>query len=228
MSDGSTMTNAFAEQASTSANQPAAGELAALRQAGSAAFARLGFPTTRDEDWHYTSPSAIADATFVVATDRAHSGAFDAALLTPYLFGGTWPLLVFRNGRFAPELSSRGALPEGVRVFTLAEAAAEVPELFARHVGNAVAADRDGFSALNAAFAGEGTLIHVAKEMVSDTPIHLMHVTDASGVDVMSHPRHVIVVERHAKATVLESFIGLDDVRSFTNAVTEVYVEDGA
>jgi Fe-S cluster assembly protein SufD len=113
-------------------------------------------------------------------------------------------------------------------VMTLAQAAVDDAELLQKHLGHAVAADRDGFSALNAAFAGEGTLIHVAKEMVSDTPVHLLHITDAHGAGVMMHPRHVIVVERHAKATVIESFVGLADVRSLTNAVTEVFVEDGA
>ena len=44
----------------------------------------------------------------------------------------------------------------------------------------------------------------------------------------MSHPRHVIIVERHAKASVIESFVALDDVSYFTNTVTEVILEDGA
>ncbi len=228
MSDGSTMVSGFAGQASAAAAVDTPAPLSALRRAGAEAFARLGFPTTRDEDWHYTSPAPIADSQFVAAVDRAAASLPDAAALAPFTFGGQWPLLVFHNGRFAPHLSSLRALPEGVRVMSLAQAAQDEPELLQRSLGQAVAADRDGFSALNAAFAGEGTLIHVAKEMVSDTPVHLLHVFDAQGAGLMAHPRHVIVVERHAKATVLESFVGLADVRYFTNTVTEVFIEDGA
>lgn len=224
---GGTIANPFVALAEASATVSAPASLATLRRDGAAAFARLGFPTTRDEDWHYTNPSAIAEGTFVAAVDRAATTG-DASVLAPYTFGGQWPLIVLRNGRFAPELSSMGALPEGVRVWTLAAAVTEQPELLQKHLGHTVAADRDGFSALNAAFAGEGVVIHVAKEMVSDTPVHVLHVTDTAGDGVMSHPRHLIVVERHAKATVIESYVGLADVRSFTNTVTEVFVEDGA
>jgi Fe-S cluster assembly protein SufD len=42
------------------------------------------------------------------------------------------------------------------------------------------------------------------------------------------HPRLLIVAERHSKATVIESWIGLGDARYFTNAVSEVEVEAGA
>jgi Fe-S cluster assembly protein SufD len=218
----------FAGLASAAAEVDVPAPLATLRREGSEAFARLGFPTTRNEDWHYTSVNAIADAEFTAAVDGDASPLIDADALQPFTFGGQWPLVVFVNGRLAPALSSLDALPEGVRVMSLSQAVQDEPELLQRHLGQAVAADRDGFSALNAAFAGEGTLIHVAKEMVSDTPVHLLHVVDAHGAGVMAHPRHVIIVERHAKATVVESFIGLADVRYFTNTVTEVYVEDGA
>jgi Fe-S cluster assembly protein SufD len=224
--------SAFADQAyaaAAAAESVVPAPLKELRASGSEAFARLGFPTRRDEDWHYTSVSAIADAHFTPAADREPSlKPPTAAALAPYTFGTSWPLLVFLNGRYAPELSSVGTLPDGVRVLTLADAAAAEPETVARYLGRAVPADRDGFSALNAAFAGEGTLVHVAKEMVTDTPIHLLHVTDAQGASTMSHPRHLIVVDRHAKASVIQSYVGLDDVPYLMNAVTEVFVEDGA
>ncbi len=222
-------TGTFQEQASAFAAQVAGvpAPLNTLRSAGADAFGRLGFPTTRDEDWRYTSVSTLAATPFVAAMDRA-VGTLDASSLAPYTFGGTWPLAVFLNGRFAPALSSLGALPDGVRVMTLAAAAEQEPELLARHLGVAAPADRDGFTALNAAFAGEGVLIHVAKEMVSDVPVHILHVMDASGAGVMSHPRHVLVAERHAKASVIESYVSLSDVSYFTNAVVEVAVEDGA
>ena len=223
-------TVSFQEQASAfaaSATDHAPAPLTTLRAAGAEAFARLGFPTTRSEDWKYTSVSAIANTPFVAALERA-VGTLDAESLAPYTFGGTWPLVVFLNGRFAPALSSLDALPEGVRVMTLAAAAEQEPALLARHLGVAAPSDRDGFTALNAAFAGEGTLIHVAKEMAIDVPVHILHVSDANGAGVMSHPRHVLVAERHAKASVIESYVALADVSYFTNAVVEVSVSDGA
>ena len=73
-----------------------AAPLTALRAAGAEAFARLGFPTTRSEDWKYTSVTAIATTPFAAAIERAVD-TLDAAALEPYTFGGTWPLVVFLN-----------------------------------------------------------------------------------------------------------------------------------
>ncbi len=221
------MSTAFLEQATASAASSTA-PLKALRAAGAAAFARLGFPTTRGEEWKYTNVSFIADASFVEATARAVGTLSDVTVLEPFTFDSAWPMVVFLNGRYAPSLSSLSVLPEGIRVLDLARASIDEPELLQRHLGVAAPADRDGFTALNAAFAGEGTLVHVAKEMVIDVPVHILHVTNAAGAGVMSHPRHVIVIERHAKASVIESYVALDNVTYFTNTVTEVYVEDGA
>ena len=69
---------------------------------------------------------------------------------------------------------------------------------------------------------------YVTTAPVFDVPVHILHVTDASGAGVMSHPRHVLVAERHAKASVIESYVSLADVSYFTNAVVEVSVDDGA
>ena len=216
---------AFLEQASAAAASTAPAPLAKLRSAGSAAFAALGFPSRKDEDWHYTSVSDISSAHFTSPPPAAALPS--AASLSPFTFGASWPLIVFVNGRFAPSLSQMQKLPDGVRAMSLADAVSNEQELLARHLGKAAGADRDGFSALNAAFAGEGTLIHVAKEMVTDTPIHILHVTDEQGTGTMSHPRHLIVVERHAKASVIVSYAGLSDNRYLTNSVSEVFVEDG-
>ena len=217
----------FAEQAAAAAAAPAgAAALAALRAAGAEAFARLGFPSTRDEDWRYTSVSSLAATGFAPAPA---AGALPAAeALAPFRFDASWPVVVFVNGRFAPSLSSLDRLPPGVRVLPLAEAAAALPELVERHLGALAPAGRDGFTALNAAFAGEGVVVHVAREMEAEVPLHLLHVSDAAAAGTMRHVRHLVVVERHARATVVESHVALAEAPSFATAVVEAVVEDGA
>jgi Fe-S cluster assembly protein SufD len=77
-----------------------------IRRAAFERFTALGFPTTKNEDWHYTSVARIADQEFVHLASR--SGDVDRGILGPFEFGGTglgWHTMVFVNGRFAPELS---------------------------------------------------------------------------------------------------------------------------
>ncbi|MBC8088111.1 MAG: Fe-S cluster assembly protein SufD [Phycisphaerae bacterium] len=210
----------------TLAAQAVAPLLAAMRANGASEFARLGFPSTRNEDWLYTNVSSLNERTF---TQDGVAETVGDADLAPFLFGRSeWPRVVFVNGQWSEMLSTLDNLPDGVRVQSLSHAVRDNSEIVSRYLGSVVPANRDGFSALNASAVGVGAVIHVAKEMVSDTPLHIVHVSTPGADDLLAQPRHLIVVEPHAKASVIESFVSLGDAANFTNAVTEVIVEDGA
>ncbi len=217
---------ALVEQATQAAGADAPEALRAARAEGAQQFALLGLPTTKNEDWHYTSVSSLAAIPFAPMTGDATG--VTAETLAPYRFADEWPALVFVNGVYQPSLSSLATLPEGIRVLPLGEAVTTLGDTVSRLLGSAAPASRDGFTALNASFLGEGAVVHVAKEMVIDTPVHLLFVTTDAGASGMHHPRVLLLAERHAKATVIESWIGLTEQPYFTNAVAEVVVEDGA
>src|ERR1700741_2719767 len=88
------------------------GWLRTLRQDGFARFSQLGFPTTHDEDWRFTSVAPISRTAFQLAGGRKASRRDPE----PFLIPGVACQLVFVNGRYAPELSSLGKLPKRVRV----------------------------------------------------------------------------------------------------------------
>ena len=217
---------ALAEQAAQAAGADAPALIRAARTEGATQFAALGLPTTKNEDWHYTSVSSLAEVPFTPMT-----GALDGVTtetLAPYRFATDWPTLVFVNGQYQPSLSQVDTLPEGIRVLPLGEAVEALGDTVTRVLHSAAPATRDGFTALNAAFLGEGAVVHVAKEMVVDTPVHLLFVTTDAGAHGMQHPRVLMLAERHSRATVVESWVGLTAQPYLTNAVAEVLVEDGA
>ena len=217
--------------AGTEADGPA--WLAAIRRAGAAAFARQGFPTTRHEDWHYTTTAAIAEADFA-GTAGATGDVEGRDALAPFTFGqtlgtaDTWPTLVFVNGRFDAALSARDGLPEGVAAFTWDEALAREPELVERTLGRIADPAAQPFVALNQAVFTDGALVVVRKEMEADRPVHLLFVTDATAARTASHARVLVVAERHSKLSVLESHVAIGGASYLTNAVTEIDVADGA
>ncbi|HUF25484.1 MAG TPA: Fe-S cluster assembly protein SufD [Gemmatimonadaceae bacterium] len=215
----------FVELAAEGDDAPA--WLAPIRRAAMERFKALGFPTTRDEDWHYTSVAPISEGDFAVRPRIG--GAVGPADLSPFLFDrGDWPAIVFVNGTFAPELSSLGGLPAGVRVVDLARAWREMPDVVEAHLTRVVDLERVAFTALNTAFLRDAAVIHVGSEMVADAPVHIVHVADANAAKTMLVPRTLIVAERHARLTVVESFVAIGEARYCTNAVTEVVVGDGA
>ena len=226
------MTQAYVEDFTTAADAAAAAEPAWLAEARAQAMTRfeaVGFPSTRSEDWRYTSVAPIAEADF--RTLRAASGEVTAEQLAPFTFGHPeWPTLVFVNGRCAPELSSPAALPPGVRVLPLARALREEPALVERYLTRLAGSDdaSQAFTALNTALMQDGAVVLVGREARAEQPIHLVYVTDAYAARGAAHLRNLIVAERHAEATVIESYVATGEATYFTNVVTEVEVEAGA
>ncbi|MDB4886850.1 MAG: sufD [Gemmatimonadetes bacterium] len=200
----------------------------ALRLSAITRFETLGFPTTRNEDWHFTSVAPIADAALTPLTSP--SGRVEAAQLAPFLFSDDWHQLVFVNGRFDAALSRTDALPDGVRVLPLAQAYDELPILVEQHLGRIASFDAHSFTALNTAFLHDGAVIHVTADVEVAKPIHLVFVSDAAAVNGAMHPRNLIVLDRFAKATVLETYCTTARGAGayLTNAVTEASIGDGA
>jgi Fe-S cluster assembly protein SufD len=194
-----------------------------LRRAARDRFAKVGFPTPRDEDWKYTNVTPLARTTFRPATSAT---AEEAALPT---FGlDDAHRLVFVNGRLSPEPSVLDALPEGVVVTSLGSALEDGPADVEARLGS-VASDRENaFVALNTAAFADGALVLIAKGTDVTVPIHLQFLTVADADATAVQPRNLVVVERGARATIVESYVGSGEGRTLTNAVTEIHVEENA
>ena len=71
------------------------------RRAAFERFTALGFPTTKNEDWHFTSVSSIVDHDLVLLAPK--SGDVRSEELAPFTFEATgWPTAVFVNGPKTP------------------------------------------------------------------------------------------------------------------------------
>ena len=198
-----------------------------IRQCAFQRFQALGFPTTKNEDWHFTSVAPIVEAAYPPLA--APGGNVQAGDLAAFTFGATdWPTIVFVNGVFAPALSSLEALPDGVKVYDMATAFRTGDPLVERHLSKLAEYELNTFTALNSAFLSDGAVVRIAKEFEVDRPIHILFVSDAIAAKTQSNPRTLIVAERNSKATVIESYVATGEASYFTNAVTEVLLEDGA
>ena len=191
-----------------------------VRRAAMDRFATVGFPSSRDEEWRFTPVSPIAQTDFRPAAPAK----LTRSALQPFLFGHPeWPQLVFVNGKFAPDLSVLPSLPLGVRLGNLATALAGDTTLLERHLTRHAAPETTPFAALNTAFIRDGALVYVPVDTALDRPVHLLFVTSPDAGGTVAHPRNLIIVERGAKASVVESYVSLaGGATYFTNAVTEV------
>jgi Fe-S cluster assembly protein SufD len=207
----------------------AGGALAQLRRDALDRFVSLGFPTTRDEEWRFTSVAPIAEQAFGLAA-AADSRAAAAAAAAARLPGDWLAELVFVNGRFAPSLSRTGALPRGTRVESLASALAAGDSGAIHFVADAARVDRRAFVALNTAFLEDGAFVRIPAGAVLERPVHVLFVTAGSsfGGSPMAHPRVLVVAGANSQASIVESYSGPEGVRYLTNAVVEIVLEDNA
>jgi Fe-S cluster assembly protein SufD len=217
--------------------QPAAPEwLESLRAQGMVRFEALGFPTTKNEDWHFTSVAPIAEQTFRaaitskagVSSEGRTAGIVARADLGRFTFDQPgWHTLVFVNGEFSEDLSSYAGLGEKVRVNSLGKAIRSGVGRPERHLGKIAAFENHAFTALNTAFIRDGAFIELQANAVVDEPIHLLFVSEGEG-EAISHPRNLIVAAENSRASIIESYISIRDSRYFTNAVTEIALGEGA
>src|SRR5436309_2651537 len=233
------MTEPYVKDFQTFAGNGAAGAPAWLREIRGGAIARftaLGFPTTKQEAWRFTSVAPIAATHFAPPASGVPPLALRdiAALSIIGTEGG--PRIVFVDGRYAPGLSSLAGLPEGVQATSLAAATRAGPggELARRHLARYAPWQDNAFAALNTAFLADGAFVHIAADTALAQPLEILFLATsgagggAADGPAVSHPRSLFVVERGARAALIESYASLADGVQWTNAVTETVVGEAA
>ncbi len=201
--------------------------LAGLRERAGRAFELLDFPTTRDEEWKYTNVAPILKVQYREGFDPGVER-LSAETILPFTFAESrHSRIVFVNGRFSRELSDLTALPGDDRIVAgnLADVPGEHANITRGHLATYADYHDVVFTALNTAHIGDGAFVYVPKGRVVETPIHLLFVSTAKE-PVVSHPRALIVADNGAVATVIESYVALDEDVYFTNAVTEVAAKE--
>jgi len=193
-----------------------------VRRAAMDRFTETGFPTARDEEWRFTPVAPIAQGTWREAAGTGRG--ITREQLAPFIFGHPeWTTLVFVDGVYVEALSSGGALAAGVRAGSLAAALRADGNLLEKHLARHAPIETSPFTALSTAFMRDGGFLHVPANTDLSQPVHLVFVTTAEVAGSVAHPRNLVVIERGARASVIESYVTLAPGATYwTNAVTEV------
>jgi Fe-S cluster assembly protein SufD len=201
--------------------------LRSLRRDAAGCFAERGLPDRKLEEWRYTNVSALAKPDFELAEPGIAGASRDAieTVATPVFACGLYVLV---DGHFAPELSSPLALSDGVRVESLAWLRREAPERLEASLASLAAPKEHPFAALNTAFLDDGAVVQVPRGADLEQPVHVVFVSTAGGPPRVRHPRVLVVAEPGSRVRLIQDHVSLADDAGFTNAVTEVRVEENA
>jgi Fe-S cluster assembly protein SufD len=168
------------------------------RQSAFATYERLPAPSKTDEEWRRTDVSR-----------------FDL---------GKYSKLEHLDGQ---KLVLPSALPKGVILKPLREAARDHPDLVEPRLFSLVHADRDRFTALHAAFFTGGTFLYVPDGVVIDQPIIGQHFSHEGGTSVLPHT--LIVAGKNSRFDYLDEYIAeQDDEAGYRSGSTEIFLGDGS
>ena len=177
------------------------GEPAWLRERRESAFAtfeKLPLPSKTDEEWRRTDVS--------------------------HLDTNQFSKLEHLDGQ---KLILPSALPKGVILKPLRQAAQDHSELVEPRLFSLVHADRDRFAALHAAFFTGGTFLYVPDGVVIDKPIIGQHFSHEAGTSVLPHT--LIVAGKSSKFDYLDEYIAEhDDETGYRSGSTEIFLGEGA
>lgn len=188
-----------------------------------AALARaqiLNFPSARHDDWRFTDLSPLFQHGFypVDSFARVTLDHIEKFLIADAI------RLVFVDGCYVAELSDLTRAGAGVTVASLVNRIDN--PLAEENFGQHAPYTQDAFVALNTRFFEDGAWVQVTNEVAA--PIHILHVASRRETPSALYPRCLVVMGASSQATLIEDYVGLDNGIYFSNAVTEVVLQEHA
>lgn len=176
---------------------------------------------TRIERWNIHGYGSYKESAAIAALNEAPSSI--AALADS---AGEGSLIIQRNSgvvytRLAPELAEKGV------IFTdLQTAAKEHGELVQRYLHTAVKPEEHSIAALHAALWNGGVFLYIPKNVVVDTPVQAVFLTDDA--EAAFAPHVLIVADSNSSVTYVDNYVSGKEEAGLHNGAVEVFVGAGA
>ncbi|MBP0028360.1 Fe-S cluster assembly protein SufD [Roseofilum sp. Guam] len=202
----------------------------AVREYGAAIASELQFPSSQDEEWRFTDISRLLGVNFQPATFPEETLKID---ITPFILPeAANSRLVFVNGVYSPDLSDLS----GVNLETVTHLlSGVVPEAKLNPYLGKQPGTQEVFTALNSASLQDGALVWIPANQVVETPIHVLFLSAENGEPALASPRTLVVAGANSSVTLVEQYVTISSCPAapgitpyFSNAVTEVWLEDNA
>lgn len=214
------------EQFENSLNGDRFSSISNLRKEALNKFSELDFPTTKDEEWKYTSIAPLLQHNFKPDFEK-HS--ITKEQVNEFTFESLEPnVVVVVNGLYYPELTTLNDIPEGVTVGSISKAISSNSPLVEKHFGKYAEFGTHIFTSLSTAFTKDGVFIHVPEGKIVEQPIHILFITISGNEKLLVQPRNLFIADKNSQVTIIEHFVNIDSEIYFTNTVTEAVVGENA
>ena len=168
----------------------------ALRADALANFERLGFPSTRSEDYKYTDVAQAFAPDYGLNINRVAIPVNPSDVIRCDVPNLSTSLYFVANDTFYDKDLPKAHLPEGVYAGGLKAFTEQYPEIASKYYGKAAPSSKDGIIALNTMLAQDGFVVYVPKNVVVERPIQLVNIF-RNDVDTMANRRVLVIMEPH-------------------------------
>ena len=186
-----------------------------IRSAAKNTIEGLEFPTSKVEYWKYTRINKIIKRDYSIS---APENKVEIDLSVP-----SKNCIVLINGFYSEELSFFES-EVGVTFSSLSEAKKNSSVL--KEKFNSLVKKDEIFAQINSAYHQDGAFMHVEKNVQAEEPYYILNFVDDS--NILSNPRNFVFVEQGANVKVVLKTINTANTGSFTNMVSELFIEKNA
>lgn len=208
----------------SSLNGKSNSEIFQKRKSAISNLEKLGFPTTKNEDWKYTDLSKLYNFNFAVPDiiELNHS-----VIDNYHISGLNENILVFINGIFFKQYSFIISQPEGVIIDNFNNVQNTKPEILNQHLAK-YAEIQNGFTALNTALASDGAVIFIPNNTEINGHIHILNLIGQQEKNIFFQQRNLIISGSNSKAKIIESYHSLNGIANFSNIVNEILIGENS
>ncbi len=186
-----------------------------IRSAAKNTIEGLEFPTSKVEYWKYTRINKIIKRDYSIS---APENKVEIDLSVP-----SKNCIVLINGFYSEELSFFES-EVGVTFSSLSEAKKNSSVL--KEKFNSLVKKDEIFAQINSAYHQDGAFMHVEKNVQAEEPYYILNFVDDS--NILSNPRNFVFLEQGANVKVVLKTINTANAGSFTNMVSELFIEKNA
>lgn len=188
-------------------------------------FSRLGFPTTKNEEWKYTNISPILSKNFRFLIFDLKISKEEILKRLPFLKDAVF--VVTENGKLNNEISNLKNLGEGIEIKNLRDVK-NLP-LVKKHFNLYVHVQEDAFDALNTAFANDGVVILISKDAVIEQPVYIINVSSSVQEAINVYDRLLVIAEKNSQAKIFCINISQNNTsETFVNSQVEVFSDENS
>jgi Fe-S cluster assembly protein SufD len=190
-------------------------------------FSDIGFPHKKMEDWRNTDLNKAMSGKYTSLFKPSHGDQTIDQIFKCNIHELETDQISLLNGWYIDTKNPLVKHENGVISGSLARAMEEYPEIFEKHYGKYANKDKDGFQALNLAFAQDGFFIYVPDNIVVERPLQMISIINWNeGLFIQT--RNLVILGKNSKITMVHCDDSTNEEAMFSNSVTEVFIDENA